>query len=200
MSARKIKRVQQALLVSHKQKKGVQAPSKPDPIFAAITEAKALDKAFFRLCDAMDRAEFRARKKHGCRPWSLIAWRNYSAIGGREIDDRRKEFLRLPGVDPKKIEEEYRDAKSRERAAFRAEKAWDRRAGLAQQRQELDLARKAIHRAIARIARTRPKTPSGAAAMLHYIKDDMEICDDAWHLIAIASVIDALKSLKGGAE
>src|SRR5271163_357825 len=93
-----------------------------DPIFAAIEQHQKLFKAYDDLCDALEEAEMKAKKKHGDRPWSLIAWRNYSAIGGSEIDDRREEFLDLPGIDPKKIEKEYRDAKARQRAAVRAER------------------------------------------------------------------------------
>jgi hypothetical protein len=46
--------------------------------------------------------------------------RNYSAIGGQEIDDRRKEFLNQPGADRKQVEKEFRDAKAREAAAEQA--------------------------------------------------------------------------------
>ncbi len=77
--------------------------SQPDPIFAAIDNHRKLVKAWNALSDALDRAESKAKKKHGQRPWSLVAWRNYSAIGGSEIEDRREEFLKLPGIDPKKI-------------------------------------------------------------------------------------------------
>jgi hypothetical protein len=91
-----------------------------DPIFGAIEEYRKLFKACGKLYDALDQAETKAQKKYGDRPWSLVAWRNYSAIGGSEIEDRRKEFLRLPAIDPKKIEKEYLEAKARERAGERA--------------------------------------------------------------------------------
>src|ERR1035437_1236227 len=109
--------------------------SQADPIFAAIEKHRKLFKAWNALCDALERAETKAKKKYGRRPWSLVAWRNYSAIGGSEIEARREEFLKLPGIDPKKIEKEYLEAKARERAG---ERAWDKRAGLAAQRLELD--------------------------------------------------------------
>jgi hypothetical protein len=77
-----------------------------DPIFVAIQKHQKLLKEWIRLYEVLGKAENKAKKKHGRRPSSLIAWRNYSAIGGHEIDDRREEFLRLPGIDPKRIEKE----------------------------------------------------------------------------------------------
>ena len=70
--------------------------SQADPIFAAIEKHRKMFKAWNALYDALERAETKARKKYGRRPWSLVAWRNYSAIGGSEIEDRREEFLKLP--------------------------------------------------------------------------------------------------------
>jgi hypothetical protein len=61
-------------------------------------------------------------------------------------------------------EKEYCAAKERERAGERAEKAWDRRAGLAAQRRECDRAIDAERAAHERMATTRPTTPAGAAA------------------------------------
>jgi hypothetical protein len=83
-----------------------------DPIFAAIDKHQKLVRAVNALSDALERAELKAKKKYGRRPWSLVAWRNYSAIGGSEIEARREEFLKLPGIDPKKIEKESRSIRS----------------------------------------------------------------------------------------
>jgi hypothetical protein len=117
-----------------------------------------------------------AGSRGGRRPWSLVAWRNYSAIGGPEIDYRRQEFLMRPGADPKQIEKEYRDAKARERDGERAVRAWDKRAGLTEQR-----------RGLARV-KTKPTTPAGAAAMLGYLKADMESGDTKWRTIALDTI------------
>jgi hypothetical protein len=168
--------------------------SQVDPIFAAIDKHQKLCKVSNTLYDVLERAETKAKKKHGKRPWSLVAWRNYSAIGGSEIEDRREEFLKLPGIDPKKIEKEYLAAKARERAGERAERAWDKRAGLAAQRLELDHAMSAERRAAIRMAQTRPLTPTGAAALLAYVKTDMEGGDVLWHEIALNTAINTLAS------
>jgi hypothetical protein len=166
-----------------------------DPIFVAIDAHRKLFKASYALYDVLDRAETKARKKYGRRPWSLIAWRNYSAIGGSEIEDRRDEFLKLPGIDPKKIEKEYLAAKARERAGQRAERAWDKRAGLAARRLELDRAILAERRAAIRMAQTKPRTAAGAAALLAHTSADIEGGNIDWHEIALNTVINTLASL-----
>ena len=168
--------------------------SQADPIFAAIEKHRKLFKAWDALYDALERAETKAKKKYGRRPWSLVAWRNYSAIGGSEIEDRREEFLKLPGIDPKKIEKEYLAAKARERAGERAERAWDKRAGLAAQRLELDRVMSAARHAAIRMAQIRPHTPAGAAALLTYAKADMEGDGIDWHEIALNTAINTLAS------
>jgi hypothetical protein len=170
---------------------------KPDPIFTAIKEARALLMAWSRMYGALDLAEYRARKKHGQRPWSLIAWRNYSAIGGREIDRAydeflRSKFLRVHGIDRKRIKKEYIDAKARERAAERAQRAWDRRAGIAIKRRECDQASEAARRADMRMAKMRPTTPVGAAAMLAYLKEDIKGGENNWHNVAFDTLIATL--------
>ena len=165
-----------------------------DPISAAIEKHRKLSKMWNTLYDVLERAEMEAKKKYGRRPWSLVAWRNYSAIGGSEIEDRREEFLKMPGIDPKKIEKEYLAAKARERAGQRAERAWDKRAGLAAKRLELDRAMSAARRGAIRMAQIRPHTPAGAAALLACVKADMEASDVGWHEIALNTAINTLAS------
>jgi hypothetical protein len=172
----------------------IKRASQPDPIFAAIDNHRKLFKAAIALYEALARVEIKAEKKYGRRPWSLVAWRNYSAIGGSEIDDRREEFLKLPGIDPKKIEKEYLAAKARERAGKRAERAWDKRAGLAAQRLEVDRAISAEQHAAIRMAQIRPHTPVGAAALLTYAKADIEGDGIDWHEIALNTAINTLAS------
>jgi hypothetical protein len=165
-----------------------------DPIFAAIKKHRQLEREWMRLSEALERTENKAEKKHGRRPWSLIAWRNYGAIGGQGIDDRREEFLKLPGIDPKKIEKEYRAAKARERAAMRAERAWDKRAGTAEQRRQLEhaLARTKAH--AIRMAKMKPRTPAGAGALVAYVRTDADT-EIEWHMIALDTVAAALASM-----
>jgi hypothetical protein len=167
----------------------------PDPIFAAIAEHRRLFKRSYRLYDALRLAEEKAEETHGRRPWSLIAWDHYSAIGGSEIEARRDALLRRPGADPKKIEAKYLDAKAREQAAKRAGTAWDKAAGLTAQQREYEQSRRAEHGATLRMARTKPTTPAGAAALLAYVKHDMEAGEIGWHAVALGTSIMALKAM-----
>jgi hypothetical protein len=168
--------------------------TKPDPIFAAIQKHRNLLKEWVRLYEGLEAAENKAKKKHGHRPCSLIAWRTYSHIGGHEIEDRREEFLRLPGIDPKKIEKEYRDAKARERAAERAQRDWDKRAGIASLRQQYERALSAEIAAGINMAKIKPRTPAGAGALVAYIRADMENDGNGpeWHLSALSTAAAAL--------
>jgi hypothetical protein len=173
--------------------KSKRAAKATDPIFAAIAERQKLEKIWSVLYHKLDVAEGRADKKHGRRPWGLIKWRKYGAIGGSEIDKAREAFLE-EGFKPKMINTEYRDAKARERAAQRAQKAWDRRVGIAAQRRECDRAMEAESRASVRMAKTRPTTPAGAAAMLEYVKAGMKDGEIDWHDIALATLVTTLRA------
>jgi hypothetical protein len=121
---------------------------KADPIFAAISERRKLEKIWCDLYHKLDVAEYKAGKKYGRRPGS----------------------------------------------SERADKAWDRRVGIAAQRQECDRAIKAEHRAGVRFATTKPTTPAGAAAMLVYLKADVKGGAIDWHEMAFTTLIATLKA------
>jgi len=165
-----------------------------DPMFAAIAEHRLLCRAWHRLSDQLDTAEFRAQKKHGQRPWSLIAWRNYSAIGGAEIEKARDEFLSLPAIDPKRILREYRDAKMRERAGKKAEIDWDKRAGLTALRRALDQAIATEEESAMKMAKTKV-TAAGAAALIAYINEQIEDAPLDWHFVALANLAHGLAEM-----
>jgi len=76
----------------------------------------------------------------------------------------------------------------------RAEKAWDRRAGIAVQRRECDRALNAESDATMRMAKTRPTTPAAAAAMLEYVKTDAMIGEMEWHSVAFDTIIAAIST------
>lgn len=174
---------------------GVPAMGATDgPILSAISEVKRLDELYIKLYDALENAEWEAAKTHGRRPWSLIAWRSYSAIGGCEIERARDEFLKRPDADPAKIEVEYQDAKRRERAAERAEREWDERSGLTEQRRELESIKDRCCSIHDYLAATTPSTPADAAALLDFVLEEMEIGPADWHSDAITMVASALKS------
>jgi hypothetical protein len=168
----------------------------PDPIYAAIEQYRKLVAESDRLYDELQKAENVAEKKHGRRPSSLIAWRSYSAISASEIDDRREEFLRQPGADRKQVEREYRYAKDRARAAARAGLEWDKRTGITPLRQLYERTRRAETAVGRRMAKTKPTTPAGAAALIDYVRRDIEIGEGPEsHKIALATTAAALSSM-----
>ena len=168
-----------------------------DPVFAAIAEHKALNKEWLRLYSKLDEAQLQARETHGQRPWPLIAWRDHTAIGGYEIDNAREEFLRQPGADRKQVEKEYRDAKRREAAAERAGVEWDHRAGIAPLREQYERADAAEKRAAMRMARTKPATLAGAAAMITHIRREIMEGKVDWQMVALQTVAKFLPRLDG---
>ncbi len=167
-----------------------------DPIYAAIKQHRKLVAESDRRYDELQKAEHAAEKKHGRRPSALIDWRGYSEIGASEIDDRREEFLRQPGADRKQVEREYRYAKYCARAAVRAGLEWDKRTGVAPLRQRYERTRRAETAAGRRMAKTKPTTPAGAAALVNYVRHDIEIGEGpGWHKIALATTAAALNRM-----
>jgi hypothetical protein len=165
-----------------------------DPSFALIAEHKARIKESCRLYSKLDEAEFEARKTHGARPWSLIAWRNHSAIGEYGIDNCREELLRQPGADRKQVRKEYLDAKARLAAAERAGVEWDQRAGIAPLREQFERAEDAEKRAAMRMARAKPVTPAGGAALVAYMRRDIMEGAVDWQMAALKTVARALSA------
>jgi hypothetical protein len=166
-----------------------------DPIFAMIATHKTLTADWQRLYDQLDEAEWTAAKEHGRRPDGLIHWRNYT-IGAYEIDTRRESLLKAGEVEPATVEQEYLDAKVRYRAQVAAGFAWDKRAGLATLRKNVDRRVAAERQCAKRLARTIPTTPAGAAALIQYVlDDDLTTDEDHWHMPALRTAVDALKSM-----
>ena len=173
---------------------------KPDPIFAAIDLYRKADRTHRRACDASDVARLAAQKVHGERPWRLIAWREYTAIGGSEIEKARDEFLRDEVASADTIQREYREAKQRARAAKRAGHEWDKRAGVAALQAETDRAWAAYWRAVAQLAKTRPTTPAGASKMVALLAQQIDWGDAEWHVPALKTVAKALADMNGRAQ
>jgi hypothetical protein len=102
--------------------------------------------------------------------------------------------LSQPGADPKQIEKEYLDAKAREAAAERAGAEWDQRAGIAPLREQYEHSNLAERRAAMRMARTKPTTPAGAAALVSYVRREIETLGgiSEWQMPALKTVAAAL--------
>jgi hypothetical protein len=172
----------------------------PDPILAMIAVHKKLRAAVAEIYDRLDEAELDAVKEHGHRPIALIHWRNYH-IGGSELDVRRETLLEAGEIDPAIIEQEYLDAKARYQAQIAAGPAWDERTGLAAFRKKFEQCYAAEQRYVKRLARTKPTTPAGTAALIQYVLDD-DFSDDEsyWHMTALRSAVAALNSMTGAVQ
>ncbi len=169
--------------------------SAADPIFAMIDTHKTLTAEWQELCDQLDKAESAAAEEHGHRPIELIHWRHYR-IGASEIDDRRGTLLEAGEIDPATVEREYLDAKARYQAQVAAGLEWDKNTGLEALRKEADRRGVAGWRYAKRMARTRPTTAAGVAALIQYALDDDLTADEGyWHLPALRSAVAALNSI-----
>jgi hypothetical protein len=171
------------------------AATDTDPIFAMIVMHKKLTADWQGLYDQLQEAEFDAAKEHGHRPIELIHWRNYT-IGASEIDTRREALLEAGEIDPAIVEQEYLDAKARYQAQVAAGLAWDERTGLATLRKDYKRSLAAAKRYEKRLARTKPTTPAGVAALIQHILDD-DLVDDKsyWHIAALRSAVSALSTI-----
>jgi hypothetical protein len=165
-----------------------------DPVFAAIAEHQRAAAAFTRAYVRCDNAEAPARRKHGPRPSPFIEWRDHSALGEGTIEKVRDDLLQLPGISRRAIWREYRDAKMRLRRQFRAARAWEKRAGLAELRREYDLADAAENRAARNLAKTKPTTLAGAAALLECANINEDMCPrEDFEAAIVRNVIKALR-------
>jgi hypothetical protein len=159
----------------------------------SLSEALALvercsqgDRRWGVLYDQIERAENSARSEHGRRPTPLIAWRDYSAIMGGEIEDARDRFI-AAGVDEKVIQAEYRAAKKRARAALRAGEDWDRKVGLSDLRQEHEVTKAETLAAWHALGKVRVTSIRDAAAIIGVLRERMgtyEELTDEWEIAA----------------
>ncbi|SRR5258707_13562801 len=144
------------------------APAR-DPIFAAIENHRKLNKALHAIWLAADLAEGRTVEKHGFRPTQLCAYR-------------------LPA--------ELRAYRRVYDAEERAAEQWDKRAGFTAIRRDVEVAMPAEQRAAMQMARTNPRTPAGAGALLAYTKTLMfEVGEMFWHKTALNTVAKALATM-----
>jgi hypothetical protein len=160
-----------------------------------IAAQKALDKECWeRASWELDEAESRAKEAHGDeRPFM---WRGARPVTRESIDFYREALLRLPGADREQIGEEYQDAK-----AMMDE--WDRRVGIAPLREKYERALRAWHKAGMRMARTKPTTLAGAAALVNYARRDLVASKGSgsdWNLPALKTAADALTRMNAEAS
>jgi hypothetical protein len=181
-------------------------PPTNSPIDTTSSEALALiercrkgDRRWDVLYNKIDSAEKVARDEFGRRPFELIEWRNYSAIGCSEIERARDEFIR-DGIDEKVVQAEYRSAKRRYREAARAGDDWDRKVGLTDLRKEYDDNRCETRAAWKALGKVPVTSMSDALAIIDLLRERMrkfsELSDD-WE---VAAFMNASRFLARAAE
>jgi hypothetical protein len=142
-----------------------------DPIFAAIERYEQASREFDEAHRLYENVR-EAADDH--EPYNLIAWRNYSHIGGSEIERARDEFLSAPGVDRKKIMREYHDAKRRHAKTYRDQEAWAQRHGAWDLLARMRKSKPELFEARSTLAQCVPTTMLGLSAMLAAAVDKLD--------------------------
>jgi hypothetical protein len=164
------------------------------PLNDALDRHRKADKLFDRLWDQLDVAKAAAAEKHGHRPIELIAWRNYSHIGGGEIERARNGFLR-DGEDASIIDQEYLDAKKRYRAIVRVGKNWDKRAGLNLKSKAVDEARAELRAANKALGSVKLRSVADASALLDLVYGNLKMFHataEDWEMAALRNATQYL--------
>jgi hypothetical protein len=169
-----------------------------DPIFAVIEKHKQLSAAanesICKFGDAQD-----AVPSDDPRPFTLVAWRKYSAIGGGEIEAAREEFLAEPGANRERVEREYAKVKAAYRANLRAEVDWYDRHGITPLRIEDRRLWRQVNEAEDDLETTRPTTIAGAGALVAHAHAEMVEYEDmtppSWIVGALANAATVLKKI-----
>ncbi|MBN9333274.1 hypothetical protein [Devosia sp.] len=156
---------------------------------------KALDKTF----DLLDEAEEQAKDRLGSRPFGLVGWRHYSAIGGAELERAKTTILRR-GIDPAIVEAEFHHAKRRYQQALKAGKEWDEAAGIAEIRRTFVGAQRHYRKVRDDWARTPPTTLEGLATMASMVARDMTLFSDDYIAVAANSVAKGIRLLADDAR
>ncbi|AZG75975.1 hypothetical protein [Methylocystis rosea] len=164
-----------------------------DPILSALKEVEFLERAFNRASSKLAQMESDAEDRLGhSRPTELIVWRDYF-IGGHEIELRRQALLAARGLDPAKIEQEYIDAKKRERAAIHLGRQWDERAGVADLVSSVSDLRERLMDSKRRLASTKPTTAKGAAALIRFLYRELRDEATRSHMRIFKNLASALE-------
>jgi hypothetical protein len=140
-----------------------------DPAFAALEAYVEADRLHGIISDELEAAENKIEEP---RPFQLIAWREYSAIGDDGIEAARDLFIVRGDAPAAQIEQEFCAAKKRLDAAKRALQRFDQRHGITELRQRARASLDAYWAARAALANVVPTTPRGLVALLAFIREE----------------------------
>ncbi|KRQ03330.1 hypothetical protein AOQ71_31905 [Bradyrhizobium manausense] len=165
------------------------------PEIDVVDRYRCAKAALQQVSIELDDAHEKVSDIHGHRPAALIAWRNYSAIGGSEIEAMRERLL-AAGEDPQMVEEEYNAARKRYRAAIQAGKAWDKRADLEVLTRRAEASRKEFAACQDALKALSPSTSEGALSLLDVIRENVEGFEsiEPWEISLLAKANRFLQS------
>lgn len=164
-----------------------------DPALAVIDQLTAAHKSASDIYCALDEAESEAKDRFGPKPACGISWRDYSWIGGDELDAARDDFL-SSGLDPVTVAAEYIDAKERERAAQQTQQDWYQKSGLADLETSNQQAWAEANRLEDELEATMPTTMAGAVALLAFVAKELSgIASDTLHVNVLKNAIEFLR-------
>jgi hypothetical protein len=154
--------------------------------------SKLFDRRSMKFSDARDAAQ----ETHGNQPLALIHWRN-SFIGGSELNWKRKSLLIGGEEDPATIELEYRDAKKRYRAALKAEKGWEKRAGVDGLAESMEQARAELYVAREALGTVGLESIADATAILKLLRTNLKQFGefDDWEIAAFNNASEYLATV-----
>jgi hypothetical protein len=163
-------------------------PTAESEAVSLVNLCRKLDRRWDILADKITAVEEDEgiEAQHGRRPISLIAWRNYGAIAGSEIERARDEFI-AAGIPANVVRTEYRAAKKRERELDHAGEEWDRKVGLTEVRKEFEDCRRETLAAWKALGKVPVTNNSDAAAIMGVLRERMRKFDelsDGWEVAA----------------
>jgi hypothetical protein len=168
-----------------------------DTTFDRIRQHKVLREQLLSLWEAEDLAVAAAEQTHGDRPFSLISWRNYSAIGGSEIERVRDEFIML-GIPPDLVEREYLDAKRRYQKQKAKRREWAKKAGVHEINQKWKAVLEEQNNVMQSLIDQPPVTPKAASALIFYILEFYDGCEfDELACSCLEAIARSLSTIDG---
>lgn len=173
---------------------GEAGTNEPDPVFTLIETHEQLELELNNLDEKLDLLESEVEEP---RPFPLVAWRRYSAIGGSEIDNAREEFLNQMNFASNIIEAEYKSKKLEERRARQKLARWEQRHGIAPLRTEQNALARRCRQAAEALGRIRPATIAGTAALVEYARKHLVDSGGEldWPINALATAVASLNEI-----